>query len=352
MASITKRGKTYTANVSLMTEQGRKRSTKSGFKTKVEAQVWATKQETKKYEGKLVVAINVGIADFYLDWYKAFKEQGLNEWTKVWYMRTYKILLNDFNNKPINKVTTIEFQEFLNEYAKNHVQKTVNKFKSHVRQMINYGISENLIEKDFTFNTKVIGAKKLSKIKYLETDEINGLISVLDFKNQSDQYIYIALMTGLRYAEVAGLSSKDLNGDMLTVERNWNELTKSYKSTKTESSNRVIKVDSTIQGLLSNFDNSLPISSNAANKRLRQLLKEIDAQSITFHGLRHTHASYLLANGVNIQYVSERLGHKDSTVTLNTYAHLLDSKRKKDEIETLEYLSKIGVKATKWLQSN
>ncbi len=46
---------------------------------------------------------------------------------------------------------------------------------------------------------------------------------------------------------------------------------------------------------------------------------------IPFHGLRHTHATLLLKEGVNVKVVSERLGHANISITLDTYAHVLPS---------------------------
>jgi integrase len=43
---------------------------------------------------------------------------------------------------------------------------------------------------------------------------------------------------------------------------------------------------------------------------------------ITFHGLRHTHASQLLASNVDVVTISKRLGHKKPSVTLAIYAHM------------------------------
>ncbi|WP_141397679.1 tyrosine-type recombinase/integrase [Brevibacillus laterosporus] len=40
------------------------------------------------------------------------------------------------------------------------------------------------------------------------------------------------------------------------------------------------------------------------------------------HALRHTHAVHLLESGVNIKYVSERLGHASVKVTADTYLHV------------------------------
>lgn len=44
---------------------------------------------------------------------------------------------------------------------------------------------------------------------------------------------------------------------------------------------------------------------------------------IGFHGLRHTSATLLLMNGINIKAVSVRLGHSSIKITLDTYAHFL-----------------------------
>lgn len=46
-------------------------------------------------------------------------------------------------------------------------------------------------------------------------------------------------------------------------------------------------------------------------------------RGITFHSLRHTHASMLLANGMDVKTVSERLGHANVSTTLSIYAHVM-----------------------------
>ena len=45
--------------------------------------------------------------------------------------------------------------------------------------------------------------------------------------------------------------------------------------------------------------------------------------NITFHGLRHTHATHLLRAGIHVKVVSERLGHSTIGLTLDTYSHVL-----------------------------
>lgn len=43
---------------------------------------------------------------------------------------------------------------------------------------------------------------------------------------------------------------------------------------------------------------------------------------VKFHALRHTHASALIASGVDVLTISRRLGHASAVVTLAIYAHL------------------------------
>ncbi|GAC1325989.1 MAG: hypothetical protein NVSMB13_10060 [Mycobacteriales bacterium] len=43
---------------------------------------------------------------------------------------------------------------------------------------------------------------------------------------------------------------------------------------------------------------------------------------VRFHDLRHFYASLLITGGESIKVVSDRLGHKDASTTLNIYAHL------------------------------
>lgn len=47
---------------------------------------------------------------------------------------------------------------------------------------------------------------------------------------------------------------------------------------------------------------------------------------ITFHALRHTHASHLIDAGIDVVKISRRLGHSKPTITLDVYAHLLDKR--------------------------
>ena len=49
----------------------------------------------------------------------------------------------------------------------------------------------------------------------------------------------------------------------------------------------------------------------------------IGMPAVTLHSLRHTHASMLIASGVDILTISRRLGHSSPTITLSVYGHLI-----------------------------
>lgn len=60
------------------------------------------------------------------------------------------------------------------------------------------------------------------------------------------------------------------------------------------------------------------------SKSKKNIDNYLQLPQITFHGLRHTHATLLILKGENIKVVSERLGHKSITETLDTYTHIMD----------------------------
>lgn len=58
---------------------------------------------------------------------------------------------------------------------------------------------------------------------------------------------------------------------------------------------------------------------------MKRLVKCTQLPNIRFHDIRHTHASILISEGVDIVKISKRLGHANPKITLEFYAHLLPS---------------------------
>ena len=73
--------------------------------------------------------------------------------------------------------------------------------------------------------------------------------------------------------------------------------------------------------VFSELDGS-PLSPRALSSAWRRTCMTLAIPAVTFHSLRHTHASALIVAGLDVVTISRRLGHANPTVTLNTYAHL------------------------------
>ena len=73
--------------------------------------------------------------------------------------------------------------------------------------------------------------------------------------------------------------------------------------------------------------NGLPMFPDTPSKWFRNWLERVGLPKITFHQLRHTCATLLIANGVDIANVSKQLGHADIVTTLNMYTHAVESKK-------------------------
>lgn len=78
------------------------------------------------------------------------------------------------------------------------------------------------------------------------------------------------------------------------------------------------------------------------NTSLKRFLKGTDFEYLTLHKLRHTNATLLLNNGIDLKIVSEHLGHADIQITAGTYTAVLDSSR----VKTAELMEQILTEQT------
>ena len=75
-----------------------------------------------------------------------------------------------------------------------------------------------------------------------------------------------------------------------------------------------------------------PYNHRAVGKVFRRVLRKAGLPSFRLYDLRHSYASLLLERGAPITYVSEQLGHADSSTTLRVYAHRIPKGRRWVEI--------------------
>ncbi len=172
---------------------------------------------------------------------------------------------------------------------------------------------------------------------------------------QSSKYhmlIFLTAYTGLRRGEVCALRWSDINLEncVLTVNQSL-ERTKEgglrFKEPKTKRGHRNITLPKTIvQSLrkhrLEQDQERLKLGLGRDNKslvfanpdgsaidprnvtcRFKEIVKGLDITKISFHGLRHTHISHMLMDGVHVKVVSERAGHSAISVTYDKYCHVI-----------------------------
>jgi integrase len=194
---------------------------------------------------------------------------------------------------------------------------------------------------------------KPKPMKFLNQEQIKILLKVSQETN--DRYYplyYLALVTGMREGELLALKWEDIDLEkgILNVKFNLKRIPGGglqIGKPKTESSIRTIKLGkSTIEVLRSQkkkleeekekeywqdegfvFPSSIGTAVDPSNliKQFRKLLKEAGLPRIRFHDLRHTAASLMLNNGVDVLVASQRLGHAQPSITLDVYGHLMPS---------------------------
>lgn len=84
-----------------------------------------------------------------------------------------------------------------------------------------------------------------------------------------------------------------------------------------------LESDWTEQGLVFPSEVGTPLATRNVERTFAALCRRAGVSPITPHGMRHTHATQLLAAGVPAHVVSERLGHSSVAFTLSVYAHVL-----------------------------
>ncbi|MHA3066622.1 site-specific integrase [Lacticaseibacillus saniviri] len=380
MASFKKKPSGWMVRVSYYDSEGnRKFKNRQGFATKKEAQYWAAKNEVKKLDGDTLVESTEPLSEYFKNWYLRYKQPNIAPATQKWYENTLTIINDNFGETPISAITHDAYQDFLTRLGRTHVKSTVSKINGHIREAVGYAIDAHLLHDDFTRRAVITGviSGRPSDLKYLNAAETERLAHLAEsdasLKSVSKYMIVTALYTGARLAEIAGLTWDDINFTFGSIRINKTydyQNVGEFKDTKNEQSHRVIKVNDELLILLKrlrdqqdmafprlfiknphkfvflNSQNSVPTSA-AVNKTLRTLLSKIDVRpeiaNLNFHGLRHTHASFLLYKGISIYYISKRLGHQSIAITLKTYSHILNELEKEESDKALSALTSLGV---------
>ncbi|QVI35131.1 site-specific integrase [Lacticaseibacillus chiayiensis] len=378
MATFRKRGKYWEYRVKYTDSAGKQLvASHGGYRLKSSAQDAAEAVEDDLKRGGDPSKQDVLLLDYWDQWAEAYRTNGKSINTVYRYKLFRKHLKSRFDGRKLNSIRPIEWQKFINDFAagKDRKEKTtrkrprerskdiVTKMNSYVRGMVKAAINERILFSDFTFGTKTSGVRSSGKVKVLDSRDFAKVKAIAidraSYRNIGALAVYIGSMTGMRVSEVLALTWPDIDTKLgvIHVTRSWDHLYGTgFKPTKTDSSVRDIEISPSVIEILNKIHQQQAasylrtgyrdedqmimrdprhnvITDSACNKALHVIQSKAgipEDKQITFHGLRHSHVSYLISKGVDIYYISKRLGHSDVTITMKVYGHLLDSQRKQE----------------------
>ena len=270
-----------------------------------------------------------------------------------------KIKNSKLGEMKIQDVTKNDIQEFLNsikDLSDSYIKKLYEQFvqayrRAEIKKYITYNPMYEVIKPKSDKQTKVVEALDINVQKAF-TEYLNkASIEDEPYKN----IFLIQMYMGLRIGEVLALSTEniDLENKLLYVKRT---LTNDKEfaiilgnKTKTYAGNRTLPIPDFLMpifeeqlkyanGNLHNLiftTNDNYIRTSAINKELKRIFEEelkTSSKNISTHCLRHTYGTRCIEAGMTAVVLQRLMGHKDVTVTLNTYTSVFN-KFKEDELE-------------------
>jgi integrase len=228
-------------------------------------------------------------------------------------------------DKPISKITSIDFQQEVDEMATRLSSKTISDRYSLIKRSIEFeGIK--------TVYDVSIKASKKTDIEIPTKQEILSLLeSIKD--TEIEVPVYLAALCGLRRSEVAALKWQDINFKKslmrihdAIVPNDKNEFvsrdnTKSYAGTRTiqvfDSVLNVLKKHTQPSGYVTN------LNPNQIYKRYAKALKKSKIKHYKFHSLRHYCISVMLLLNIPKNYIADYVGHESESLIEKIYGHIM-----------------------------
>jgi len=295
--------------------------------------------------------------EYYAKWITVYKKGAIRKVTMDKYLMTHQWLEKLASNLKICELNRIAYQEILNDYALCHERQTTMDFHHQLKGAILDAVDEGLIERDPTRKAIIKGKTPAEKkIKYLNQFELHTLLSSLNLSGEInwDWFILLLAKTGMRFSEALAITPKDFDfsHQTLSINKTWDYKGEGgFLPTKNKSSMRKIQIDwqMVIQfsELVKNKPENEPIFAkgkvynSTVNNTLFRHCKKLGIPIISIHGLRHTHASLLLFDGVTIASVARRLGHSSMTTTQKTYLHIIHELENQDIDLVIRSLSRL-----------
>lgn len=286
--------------------------------------------------------------EYYCQWLVIYKEGSVRGVTMQKYHLTaewVKKLIPDVKLCDFDRIT---YQQLINDYAETHERQTTMDFHHQLKGAILDAVDDGLIARDPTRKVIIKGkSPNDKKKKYLSRYELQKLLTSLDLNSglNMDWLILLIAKTGMRFSEAIAVTPMDFDftHQTLSVNKTWDYKGEGgFQPTKNKSSVRKIRLDWQTVGqfyaIVRELNDTAPIFvskekkiyNSTLNDVLERHCKAVGIPTISVHGLRHTHASLLLFDGVSIASVAQRLGHSSINTTQKTYLHIIRELENKD----------------------
>jgi len=255
------------------------------------------------------------LAEQYLVWAERQKSYE----NKVSYIKQLK---ERFGPLPLRRFNTMLVEQYQTERLRSGSKpSTVNRYIACIGHMFRKATEWRMVEESVS---KEVHIKMLPennrRLRYLSKEECTRIVN--SCAPHLRPVVITALNTGLRRSSILGLTwdRVDLQNGfiLLDVTKNGERLEIPINSTLRD----------TLKGIVRRLDSPYVFHDPATGKQLRWIktsfttaLKKAKIHDFRFHDLRHTFASQLVMNGVDLTTIKELLGHKDLKMTLR-YAHL------------------------------
>ncbi len=329
--------------------------------------------ELKKQVSAKDIATTMSIAELYEEYIKNKKSE-VRETSLLKTIATFKNhILPILKDVKLNNIKPQTLQNWKSEVLKKNLAfvSTKNTYKE-LSALFNYAVRLQYINQN---PLRLVGNFKdpyfkpeQEKICYYTADQFKAFISVAKIEAQKQNnltawgyYVFfnIAFYTGMRKGEINALRWSDLEGDIIYIKKSITQKIKGKPNVETppknKSSYRQIAAPLPLLKILTEHKQrqaKLSLSANAlicggenplrdttlSNKNI-EFAKLANIPTIRIHDFRHSHASLLINEGINIKEISRRLGHAKVEITWNTYGHLYPQ----EETKVLNILNNISI---------
>ena len=347
--------------------------------TKKDAEVELAKFVTEVQNGLVVDGKSLRFSEFTEIWKRDYGSKELAPTTYKRYCRMLETrLLPYFGHFYINKIRPTDIMKFYDLLEKdtqlvrksgNNGEKTKKPLSGKtilehhrlLRAMLHKAVYWQLIVANPAERVQAPKARKPKRRSY-DDEQTKILLENLEkLSIEETKYkvaIILTVFTGVRLGELMGLEWQDVDfkNGIISINRSSQYLSDMgvfTKTPKTESSIREIAIPEFIISLLEEYKlwyeeqksiygelwtnsdrlfvqaDGKPMHPSSISKWFVKYVSTIGLPVINFHGLRHTNASLLVAQNVDIAVISARLGHAQISTTLDFYVHPLLSHNRK-----------------------